>query len=32
MFAALMIYVIAGDLSWRPRSQPQRTMSGANGR
>ena len=32
MFAAMMIYVMSGDLAWRPRLQPPQPISGAVGK
>jgi hypothetical protein len=31
MLAAMMIYLMTGDLAWRPRIQPQPPLSGAVG-
>jgi hypothetical protein len=32
MLAAMIIYLLTGDLAWRPRVQPQPVLSGTNGK
>jgi hypothetical protein len=32
MLAAMVIYVMSENLAWRPRSQPQQSLSGAGGK
>jgi hypothetical protein len=32
MLAAMMIYLMTGDLAWRPRIQPQAPLPGAVGK